>query len=84
MHPTRTRKEYYQENMEKEKTQQKESRVINQEKILAYVKDYNEINKEKVQKWKNTQITCDCGHTFTQANKARHMKSQKHCTDIVV
>ncbi len=83
LHPTRTKKEYYKENIETLKAKGKVYRNNNKERILERVKEYTETNKEKVQKWKNTQITCECGHTYTQANKARHLKSQKHCTEIV-
>jgi hypothetical protein len=46
--PTRTRKEYYQNNKEQIKEQEKEYCLKNKEKIKEYQKEYYEDNKEKI------------------------------------
>jgi len=57
--PTRTRKEYYQDNKE-------------------HFKQYRQDNKEAIKQYKNEKFSCECGGCYTTANKARHIKSNKH------
>ena len=35
-------------------------------------------NKEEIIIKKNGAVKCDCGFTYTNANKARHFKSKRH------
>ena len=69
--PTRTHKEYREDNKEiiseKSKTWQK----INREKYLNYQKEY----REKTNKKNDCAI---CGGIYTSANKAIHEKTKKH------
>jgi hypothetical protein len=64
--PSRTRKEYYEDNIDKIREQKK--------KYNEYSKIYYENNKEKY----NESINCVCGSCYTFQNKARHEQSKKH------
>jgi len=72
------KKEYYTENkgeiLEKQKLYAKQ----NQDKLSQRGKKYREDNQEKLSKFFCTSVSCDCGSTYTNRNKARHFKSQKH------
>ena len=61
--PSRTPSEYYQEN---------------KEHMLECVREYYKNNKEKIDEWRNTTFTCECGGTYMNHNKARHAKTAKH------
>ena len=63
--PLRTDSEYYQDN---------------KEEIINKAKTYYEQNSEKCKGWKNKCIDCSCGFTYTNANKARHEKTNMHQT----
>jgi hypothetical protein len=87
--PSRTQKEYINDNKNKIKEQQKEYRENNIEKIKDYSKDYRENNKNKILEYKkiydlNNQeklrekFNCDCGGHYTFHGKAIHQKTKKH------
>ena len=61
--PTRTRKEY---------------RVDNIDKIQQYKKQYQIDNKEKIQQHQNEKHECVCGGNYTTTHKSHHIKSLKH------
>ena len=61
--PTRTDKEYYDDNREKNK---------------VYKKEYREKNKEKIKEKRKQKYTCECGSTLTKAGKSTHEKSLLH------
>ena len=51
----------------------------NKEAMLQKQKQYNEANRASIHMWRKTECTCDvCGGKFTNANKARHVKSKTH------
>jgi hypothetical protein len=50
----------------------------NIDKIIEQSKEYREINKEKINKFKKTKIICECGGKYTNCHKARHFKTLKH------
>ena len=56
-------KAYYEANKDK----------INKQSLKRY-----EENKQEIKKIKNTVHTCECGKTYTHANKARHNKTKIH------
>ena len=56
----------------------KEYYLANRERTLAKSKQYHMENKEKRNAFYNQVRTCECGLTFTVANKARHELSKKH------
>ena len=72
--PSRTEKEYYQDNKEKFKTYHVEYRKNNRDTLLKKKSDYYYKNKEKI----NQKINCDCKGTYLHNSKARHMKTKKH------
>ena len=39
---------------------------------------YSEENKDKCKAWKHGVVKCECGNTYTTANKARHFKTKSH------
>ncbi len=86
-------KEYYENNKEQINEKNKEYRKNNKDKIKEiknkYYEDnkeqineknkkYNEINKVKIKEWQNKKNICECGGLYTQSNKSRHFKTEKH------
>ena len=65
--PTRTIKEWIDENKED---------VIKKKK--EYYKEYYEDNKDIINLKKNQKHNCLCGSSYTLRNKSQHMKSLKH------
>ncbi len=61
--PTRTQKEYKQNN---------------REDILVSHKEYYIDNKEKIKEMYKTKILCECGCYIRQYDINRHIKTQKH------
>ena len=60
----RSMQQYYQDNKEARQQQ---------------IRQYNEANRASIHMWRKTECTCDvCGGKFTNANKARHVKSKTH------
>jgi len=78
--PTRTKKEYQENNKEHFKNYQKEYREKNKEQIKKRDKEYHENNKEK----RKEKITCECGATITKCQFVRHTRSIKHQGYIVL
>jgi hypothetical protein len=91
--PSRTKKEWVDNNKEKVyeykhnwhienkqrlRQNKKEKYIEHREVVLDKAKKYYEENTEKCKEWKNGVVKCDCGFTYTNANKARHFKSKKH------
>ena len=86
--PTRTKKEYYEQNRDKIIEQKKEYRDTNKDKIAEQKKEYYEPNKYKIKEHydKNKQkieeqkkpYTCECGSVFRIDAKSRHLKTLKH------
>ena len=91
--PSRTKHEWVADNIERiteykhnwhienkpRLSQTKKEKYIEQrEVILDKVKNYYKDNTEKCKEWKNGAVKCDCGFTYTNANKARHFKSKRH------
>ena len=87
--PTRTNKEYrednkeyYQEYYEKNKEQiaeqKKEYKKKNKEKIKEKDKEYRENNKEKIKNKKAEKITCECGVELRKDHLSRHKNTKKH------
>ena len=66
-----TREEYLKQYNEKHK-----------DHIKEYKKQYNEQyhlqHKEQMRERKNEKYDCECGGKYTNANKASHLKTQKH------
>jgi len=80
--PTRTKKEYdkeyRKENREYIAEYKKEYRQENKEVIADYQKEYYEKNKEVLKEHINEKFECECGGSYTRANKSKHEKTKKH------
>jgi len=83
--PTRTNKEYREDNKDKIK----EYYENNKDKIKEHRKIYVENNKDKIsdnkkeyyknhKEQKNKKIECECGGKYTHQHKSTHIKSKKH------
>ena len=67
-------KEYRKNNIDKRKDYNREYQIKNINKMRDYIKEYNIKNKDKI-----TEIhDCECGGTYRQYNKSRHIKTKKH------
>lgn len=76
--PTRTNKEYYEQNKQEILVQRKEYREQNKEDLLKKQKEYYEQNKEQIATKRKEVITCSCGTEHARHGKARHIRSIKH------
>jgi len=91
--PTRTCKEYYEDNKGAIHARHKQYREVNKDAICAQTKQYREThkeaireqrkqyreaNKETVRAKQNERHDCPCGGKFTRANKAEHERCKKH------
>ena len=95
--PSRTKKEYYNDNKNIILEKKKEYYIDNKEKILEKAHEYNDRkkeyrnkkqlqyynqNKDKINEKRKIKITCECGSTFRKIDKRRHERSKKHQTYI--
>ena len=95
--PSRTRQEWVVDNREKltqykhswwidnvdrMKQMKKEIYIQNREEVLEKSKKHSQENMEKCKAWKNGKTKCECGFECTNANKARHLQSQRHLNGI--
>ncbi|NIQ13077.1 MAG: GIY-YIG nuclease family protein [Candidatus Dadabacteria bacterium] len=76
------RKQYYQDNKNKESEQCKQYYLDNSDKIKEQQKQYYLDNKEKIKEQQSQKHTCNCGGKYTTQNKSQHLKSKKHQTFI--
>ncbi len=76
--PTRTDKEYRDDNIEKAKQYKKVYYEKNKDRILEHEKLYQEKNRNIISHKRNVRKDCTCGFSYTLRNKARHMKSKDH------
>jgi hypothetical protein len=76
--PTRTNKEYYEDNKHKISDYHKQHYDETKEKVLEQQKEYYKLNKEiKLEKQK-VKYTCDCGSICRIHAKQQHFRSKKH------
>jgi hypothetical protein len=87
--PTRTDKEYYEDNKEKahqyyednkenKKHYNKDYREKNIEILREKERNYRQKNKEQIAEKEKIKITCECGVLITKKKHNRHLKSKKH------
>jgi hypothetical protein len=91
--PTRSSKEWYQENKEVVIEKQRNYKEKNKEVIIEKQRNYNKKNKEvineksKIRYEKNKEviiekrkekITCECGSILRKCNSSKHNKTKKH------
>jgi hypothetical protein len=53
-------------------------RKNNLEHIKEFQKKYRIVNAEKIKAHKNAKTLCECGSTYTNAHKTRHLRTNKH------
>jgi hypothetical protein len=70
----RTKTEYYQDNVETIKAQQKRYNQDNAEAIKAQKRQYDQANAIRA----SQKQDCPCGGRFTHGAKLRHMRTKKH------
>ena len=71
-------KEYYNTHKEGIKQRSKEYAINNKEHRTEYIKEYFNKNKEKIERRQNQRIVCSCGLVIRRADKAQHLKTQRH------
>ena len=91
--PTRTKKEYYKDNVDKIKEIKKiymkkryeenkdkfrEYHKKNRDKHLEYYKEYYKKNIDKLKDKRMKKYECECGGTCAITQKSRHFKTKKH------
>ena len=76
--PTRTIKEWRENNREHLLQKEKEWRENNKEHKAQKNKEYREKNKEQIAQKSGEQVTCECGCKVTRCKLQRHRKSKKH------
>ena len=55
-------------------TEEKKQHKYDKEHRKKYIMD----NKDKIRARQNERCICECGHSYTRAHKAEHMKSKRH------
>ena len=75
-------KKYREKNNEKIQQYQKEYREKNQDKKKENNKEYREKNKDKIKEKQNKKSNCECGGKYTNSSKSTHLKSKKHLNFI--
>jgi hypothetical protein len=76
--PTRTKTEWYEDNIEKIKENNKEYYEDNIDKIKEIKKEWYEINKKVILEKAKIKFTCECGSNIVLCAKQKHYRSQKH------
>ena len=69
--------EYSNLHREEKSIRSKTYRDSHVEELKQKHKIYHELNKQKILSKNNEVIECECGKTYTRANKARHLKTHK-------
>lgn len=77
-HISKRDKKYYEANKERVLEQHKEYYEANKERLMEQKKEYYEINKEKINQKKNEKHNCECGGKYTITHKSKHLKTKKH------
>lgn len=75
--PSRTLKEYREDNKEHYKEYDKELYENNKEYVEEKDKKYYENNEEKLLERRKEKITCVCDSIFSKGNRSKHNKTQK-------
>ena len=76
--PTRTQKEYCEDNKELISEKRKKYRQNIHTEILERKKKYGQDNRDKISEKQKEIITCECGLTSVRSSIARHRNSDKH------
>ena len=73
-------KEYYKNNRDEKLAKDKVRQEINKEQIATRRKERYEANRDEVLAKQSIKLTCGCGSTFRQSDRARHERTKKHTT----
>ncbi len=76
--PTRTQKQYYEENKEAILNNVKAYSQEHKDEKHEYDKQYLNKNKEIMYAKKAAVVACLCGKTYTRSNKSSHIKATHH------
>jgi len=93
--PTRTKKEWRNDNKEtikeKDKVYRDEHKETIKERDKVYreehketIKEYYEEHKEEILERQNERVVCECGCESSRSNLPRHRQSQKHINLMIV
>ena len=63
------------------KEQIKKWSMNNKAHVAEYKKEWRTSNIDKIKEQKNQVIICTCGNSYTNSNRARHLKSVFHTTN---
>ena len=69
---------WHYENRDRICSQKKAKCQQNRDEIIAKHKQYYETNIDELRQIRNRKCNCECGDTYTYANKRRHERSNKH------
>ena len=70
------RERFYIESIES--TVNKHNPITTKEDLKERTAKYRTENKDKIRARQNERCICECGHSYTRAHKAEHMKSKRH------
>jgi hypothetical protein len=76
--PTRTKQEWCEEHKEEILEKRKQYYDEHKEEMLEKRKQYYDEHKEEIREQRNQPFDCECGGSYTNRHKSRHMKTQKH------
>ena len=76
--PTRTSKEYREDNRDRIAKQTKEYREKNKDQLAKQRKEYRQTNRDRLAKQKGEKIVCECGSLVRRGDKAKHERTNKH------
>ena len=77
-HCEEIKKIYYLKNRNETLEYKKSYYNNNKERLNKISTDYYTNNKDKVSEWQKANIICECGKSYTQSNKSRHIKTKNH------
>ena len=72
------KKEYYEKNREKLLIQRKKHYERNRDRLMIKHKEYREQNRDKINASGRERITCICGKSYAHRNKRQHERTQYH------
>ena len=80
--PTRTQKQWIEQNKQHIKDKKKKYREDNKEQLKECNKQRYQDNKEIITQKRKLKYTCECGSIFRLVDKQRHLRSIKHTNYI--
>ena len=74
----RNKEGWYWDNKEHCNKKNLENYYNNREQRLRQMKEHRELNKETINAKKKISHVCECGVSYTNSHKARHLQTQRH------